>query len=107
LIYIIACYHATLSEDALHDKFEVEVVVPEAAKLDGVAGSCIRGTGQYLRCNLQLHHKRSLHMELEFHCISSKLSYVVPVIAVLATVNEPETELFVMVLYSILILQHR
>jgi hypothetical protein len=30
-----------------------------------------------------------------------------PVIAVLATVNEPETELFVMVLYSILILQHR
>jgi hypothetical protein len=42
---------------------------------------------------LQLHHKRLLHMELEFHCISSKLSYcgAVPVIAVLAS-NELETE---------------
>jgi putative flippase GtrA len=35
-----------------------------------------------------------------WNSISSKLIRVAPVIAVLATVNEPETELFVMVLYS-------
>jgi hypothetical protein len=45
-------------------------------------------------------------MELEFHCISSKLIRVAPVIAVLATVNEPETGVCDGALLK-LILQHR
>jgi hypothetical protein len=46
---------------------------------------------QYLRYNLQLHHKRASHgVGIPLYFIET-LIRVVPVIAVLATVNEPET----------------
>jgi hypothetical protein len=42
LVYFLDIHYSLLplSEDALHDKFVVEVVVPEAAKLDG-AGAVV------------------------------------------------------------------
>jgi hypothetical protein len=68
----------------------VEVVVPEAAKLEQL-GQLYPRHRPHLRCNLQLHHKRSLHMELNSLYFIETPIRVAPVIAVLATVNEPET----------------
>jgi hypothetical protein len=70
-------------------------------------GSCIRGTGYNIYgiiFNFTIIASHGVGIPLYF---IETLIRVAPVIAVLATVNEPETELFVMVLYSILILQHR
>jgi hypothetical protein len=76
-------------------------VVPEAAKLGWSWGSCIRGTGYNIYgiiFNFTI-RDRFTWVGIPLYFIET-LIRVVPVIAVLATVNEPETGLFVMVLYS-------